>query len=171
MRAPTQITLLILLAVTLATTASAAPNFVIRRDSDIGGFAIARDGSLKGEIDAFGAPSSRQVFGYDTCMVAWSKYGIQSEFAHNFGDPCDSRGCHSETTISQRQWRTDKGLHVGDPLKRLRQLYPKAKRYIGKNWALIRRPFGGTLVPTLLATIKTCRVSAFVIKSPWLLTC
>jgi hypothetical protein len=65
LRAPTQITLLILLAATLAATASAAPNFVIRRDSDIGGFAIARDGSLKGEIDAFGAPSSRQVFGYD----------------------------------------------------------------------------------------------------------
>jgi len=169
LRAPTQITLLIVLVAALAATASAAPDFVIRRDTDIGGFTLTRDGTLKGAIDAFGSPSNRQG-GYDTCTVTWINYGIQSEFAGSFGVPCDSRGRHSETTISQRQWRTDKGLRIGDPLKRLRQLYPKAKRYIGKNWALLSRPFGGTRVPTLLATIKTGRITAFIVRSPWLLT-
>ena len=162
-----------LVGILLATTASASPNFVIRRDNDIGGFSLAHDGTLKGAIATFGTPTNRQPLsgGWDVCIVAWKQSGIESTYAYSPDDPCSLRGCHSQTTITQRQWKTDKGLHIGDTVKRLRQLYPKAKQYIGKSWALIRLPFGGTLVPTLLATVKTGRVTAFVIKSPWLLTC
>jgi len=37
--------------------------------------------------------------------------------------------------------------------------------------ALISRPFGGTRVPTLLATVNAGRVATFTVRSPWLLTC
>jgi len=35
--------------------------------------------------------------------------------------------------------------------------------------ALISRPFGGTRVPTLLATVNAGRVATFTFRSPWLL--
>jgi hypothetical protein len=161
------------LAVVLAANASAAPSFVIRRDANIGGFSLAHDGTLKGAIATFGTPTSRQPFsgGWDVCIVAWKQLGIESTYAYSHDDPCSPRGCHSETTINERQWKTDKGLHIGDTLKRLRQLYPKAKQYVGRNWALISRPFGGTRVPTLLATVNSGRITVLTVRSPWLLVC
>jgi len=159
------------LAAVLASTASAAPNFVIRRDNDIGGFALARNGTLGGAIAVYGAPTTRQAVSYDTCTVAWARYGIQAEFSLPSANPCDNRSCHTRSTITGRQWKTDKGLHIGDPLPRLRRFYPHAKAYVGKTWTLTSRPFGGARVPTLLATVKAGRIAALVIRSPWLLTC
>ena len=170
MRIPLALIVAIAVAL-LAAAASASPNFVIRRDNDIGGFSLSRNGTLNSAMKAFGTPTSRQAVSYDTCTVVWSTYGIQAEFSQPSADPCGAHSCHNHSNISGRQWKTDKGLHIGDPLKRLRKLYPGAQRYIGSDWAVIRRPFGGTLVPTLLATLKGTRVTAFVIKSPWLLTC
>jgi hypothetical protein len=166
-----QLAVLIGLAAILAVTASAAPNFVIRRDKDIGGFALAANGKLSGAIAVYGNPASRQQFGYDECTVVWKDLGIQSTFSHSYDEPCASNGCHLESAITGQRWRTDKGLRVGDSLSRLRHLYPRGKVFLGKRWSLLTRPFGGTRVPTLLATLKAGRVSTLTVRSPWLLTC
>jgi hypothetical protein len=47
-----------------------------------------------------------------------------------------------------------KGFHVGDSLGRLRQVYRRAKLFISQRWTLIARPFAGTRLPTLLATVN-----------------
>lgn len=160
------------LAATLAASASASPNFVVRRDTDIGGFNLSRDATLKGAIDAYGTPTSREPFEGQACIVVWSDFGIWTNFSHVVSTtPCDGRGCHSETRLTNKKWKTDKGLHVGDPLRRLRQLYPRAKPYILGRWTLISRPFAGARLPTLLAAVKKGRIAAFVIESPWLLSC
>lgn len=44
-------------------------------------------------------------------------------------------------------------------------------RYILGRWTLISRPLAGARLPTLLAAVKKGRIAAFVIESPWLLSC
>jgi hypothetical protein len=166
-----QLILLAVLTATLTATASAAPSFVIRRDNDIGGFVLARNGKISGAIAVYGNPTSREQFGYDECTVVWTELGIQSTFSHSYDNPCALSGCHLGSVITGRQWKTDKGLRVGDSLQRLRKLYPRAKIFLGKRWSLISRPFGGTRVPTLLATVNAKRITTFTVRSPWLLVC
>jgi hypothetical protein len=165
------LSLLAVLTVALTSTASAAPSFVIKRDSDIGGFVLARNGKISGAIAVYGNPTSREQFGYDECTVVWAALGIQSTFSHSYDNPCALSGCHLETAITGRQWKTDRGLRVGDSLPRLRKLYPRAKVFLGKRWTLITRSFGGTRVPTLLATLDANRITTFTVRSPWLLVC
>jgi hypothetical protein len=166
-----QLILLAVLTAALTSTASAAPSFVIKRDNDIGGFVLARNGKISGAIAVYGNPTSRQQFGYDECTVVWAELGVQSTFSHSYDNPCSLSGCHLETAITGRQWRTDRGLRVGDSLRRLRKLYPSAKVFVGKRWSLITRPFGGTRVPTLLATVEAKRITSLTVRSPWLLVC
>ena len=156
----------------LAETASADPTYLIRKDTDIGGFKLTSDATLRAAIDAYGAPTSRLPYEGQACIVVWSEFGIRINFSHVVSmTPCDGRGCHSETTLTSSKWKTDKGLHVGDSLKRLRQVYRRAKLFISQRWTLISRPFAGTRLPTLLPTVNKGRIVAFVIRSPWLLSC
>jgi hypothetical protein len=161
-----------ILAGVLAGTALADPNYVIRKDTDIGGFKLNDDATLRAAIDAYGTPTSRLPYEGQACIVVWSEFGIRITFSHVVSTtPCDGRGCHSETILTSSKWKTDKGLHVGDSLKRLRQVYRRAKLFISQRWTLISRPFAGTRLPTLLATINKGRIVAFVVRSPWLLSC
>jgi hypothetical protein len=163
------------LAALIVPTASAAPSFVIRGDSDIGGLALAKYGSLRHAIEKFGQPTSYDKNGWDTCAAGWRSFGIRSIFTSSPDDPCadfaGARGCHVRSTISGRQWKTAKGLRIGDPARKIRRLYPKARPYIGRDWSLVRRKFGGVWVPSLTATVQRGKVQAFVVKSFWLFTC
>lgn len=161
-----------LLAGILAGDALAGPNYVIRKDNDIGGFKLGADATLRAAIGAYGAPTSLVPFEGQACIVVWSLFGIRITFSHVVSTtPCDGRGCHSETILTSPKWKTDKGLHVGDTLSRLRQTYRGAKPFVLKRWTLISRPLAGTRLPTLLATVDKGRIVAFVIRSPWLLSC
>lgn len=161
------------LAGILAGDALADPNYVIRKDTDIGGFKLTDDPTLRAAIDAYGTSTSRLPYEGQACIVVWSAFGIRITFSHVVSTtPCDGRGCHSETILTSSKWKTDKGLHVGDSLRRLRQVYRGARLFISQRWTLISRPFAGTRLPTLLATVnKSGRIVAFVIRSPWLLSC
>jgi hypothetical protein len=160
------------LAATVATTAAAAPSFVIRGDRDLGGFLLSRDGTLKAAIDAYGTPTSRQADNNE-CSVSWNAYGIKAQFffLYSAGNPCAPKACHDESTLSGSKWKTGKGLRIGDSVQRMRKLYPHAQKDVGQSWRLLTRPFAGVRVPTLLATIKTERVVAFVVHSRGLTSC
>lgn len=151
-----------------APAASAEPTFVINGDTNIGGFSLTRSGTLNGAIAVYGRPTSREVLGYDTCSVSWGVHGIKAEFSYNYTEPCALQGRHAETTLTGRQWRTARGLRIGDTLQRLRRLYPRAKPYVAGSWTLLSRPFAGVRLPTVLATVKSGRVTTFVVRSPWL---
>jgi hypothetical protein len=160
------------LAATMATTAAAAPSFVLRGDRDLGGFLLSRDGTLKAAIDAYGTPTSRQADNNE-CSVSWNAYGIKAQFFfyYSAGNPCAPRACHGESTFSGSKWKTAKGLRIGDAVQRLRKLYPHARKDVGESWALLTRPFAGVRAPTLLATSNNGRVVAFVVHSRGLPSC
>jgi hypothetical protein len=156
----------------LAATAAAGPNFVIRRDNDIGGFQLSKNGTLAAAVDVYGNPSSRHSEGSD-CNVAWSSYGIRSQFFVLYigSDPCSGKACHSQTTVTSSKWKTDKGLRIGDSVQRLHKLYSRARKQTGGNWALISQSLGGYPLPTLLAHVRAGHVNSFSVRSPALRTC
>ena len=94
------------------------------------------------------------------CTVRWN--GVLVVDARNFSgsDPCAPRTGYvqSMTTIGSR-WRTDRGLRVGQPLARLRALYPNARR-VGGGWQITTRRHASDQ-PVIIARMRSGRVRAF----------
>ncbi len=73
----------------------------------------------------------------------WPKLGVIGEFATYGAFPDDTRdnGCNTPASIqpdnvqvTNKLWHTVAGLHPGDPLKRLHQLYPAATKHADGWW-------------------------------------
>ena len=74
-------------AVVFITAASAsAHEFTIRGDWKLGSFAVKRDGTLRGAIDAFGRPGSKERDGV-ACVVRWPRHGLKIQFYNLGGQP------------------------------------------------------------------------------------
>ncbi|HVM69854.1 MAG TPA: hypothetical protein VM204_08480, partial [Gaiellaceae bacterium] len=129
-------------------------------------------GTLGGAIDAFGAPTAmRPVDGSrDACVVRWAHVRLTIRF-YNLGgaNACARRyGYFRHAEITGRQWRTREGLRVGDPVARVRTLYPHATRR-GAFFALldVPRQFSATgSYVGLSARVASGRVSGFVVRYP-----
>jgi hypothetical protein len=166
---------LVVAAAALALGAGGVSSFVIQGDHKIGGYAVKADGSLRGAVREFGAPSSRRRrFQATACDVRWRDLGLRIEF-YNLGgtDACSGAGRFLRATITSRRWRTAKGLRVGDSVARLRRLYPRATfrrdRFYGAGWWLVTRVsrVGTTSrYPGLQARVRSGRVSALVLQYP-----
>jgi hypothetical protein len=102
----------------------------------IGLFKVEESGRAEDAFLAYGDPSSRKQEDKISCRMSWDQFGLEILF-YNLGanDPCfEGRFCSA--TITGRQWATSRGLQVGESVRRLWELYPKAKQ--------LRRP--GALV-------------------------
>lgn len=122
-------------------------------------------------VDAFGRPSSR---GKDTppsnlCTVRWESLGIDVGFAGAVGGCADTdlRCCGGwfGMRIWGSRWETARGLGVGDPVRRIRELYPRA-RYVSEppkpgEWILVSEwQQDRGRVPLLIAHVGAGRVVA-----------
>jgi hypothetical protein len=164
-------------AVALIAAGSAnAQVLTIHGDWKIGSFAVKRDGTLAGAIDAFGRPGSRVRHG-EACTVRWPRLGLRIGF-YNLGgqNPCrGATGHFSNARAAGPHWRTNKGLEIGDTQRRLRDLYPNAVLHSGEEsvfppgwWLVTRRSQVGTggTYPGLLATVRDRRVAQFQVRFP-----
>ncbi len=121
-------------------------------------------------VAAFGRPTSR---GRDTpesnvCTVRWEDIGIDIGFAWSRG-PCRARNLDRAAWAGMRlfgnRWRTAKGLRIGDPVRRITRLYPRAK-YVsrpprpGEWWLLVERHSELGAHPLLVAEVGAGRVIA-----------
>ena len=121
-------------------------------------------------IAAFGRPSAR---GKDTpesnvCTVRWETRGIDVGFAWAAG-PCRARNLGRTTWAGMRlfgsRWKTSEGLRVGDPVARIRRVYPKA-RFVsrpptpGEWWLVAERKGELGAQPLLVAEVGAGRVIA-----------
>lgn len=108
----------------------------------IGDFKPATDPTLRAAIRAYGQPTSA-TGGGEICRVRWRALGVRIRF-QNFGgrDSCKPRGGRAQKAflIGDRRWRTPRGLHLGDRLRKLTRLYPRARR----------TPFGYRIVAGVL---------------------
>ncbi len=92
----------------------------------IGRYGVEDDGTAEGATEAFGQPTERTP-ARTQCTMRWGPLGVTIQFIHlGAGDPC-LLGEFCSASISGRDWRTSTGLAAGDPVRRLWDLYPRAR--------------------------------------------
>jgi hypothetical protein len=152
---------------------------VIFGDYRIGTFALKADGSLGGLIRAFGRPSGRWHDGYG-CRTRWRSLGLQVALYNVKGaDACtETGGRFGYAEVTGTNWKTSKGLAIGDSAARANELFPKARYYpVGKKhvWLWLihrhvypigRRIYRGHDYSGLAAKIVGGRVVALRVQYP-----
>src|SRR5436190_13690348 len=123
-----------LVALALPSSASAADLVIKVRSkhvSSLGRFATnGRRGTLRNAIRAWGRPSQRRSAGGGFCRVDWSSIGVKAVFVSGCGDGSGIQ----RATLHSKRWTTERGLHVGDPTAKLKQLYPGATFTVSYFW-------------------------------------
>lgn len=161
--------LIVVAALLLAPAAQAA--IVIQGDTKLGRFAVQRDGTLQGAIEAFGDPATlrRHPRFRETCYAGWPEIGLRITF-YNLGgeNPCAPQwGYFSLAEVTGRDWRTASGLRIGDPLRRLWARYPRAQPYPPYWWLVVRTyPAFDRAYAGLSAKVRNGRVVAFLVRYP-----
>jgi hypothetical protein len=162
-----------LTALTLPSAASAADLMIKVRErhiSELGGFRTSgMHGTLGEAIRAWGRPSSRKRVGNTGCRVGWSSVGVRATFA-NFGggSGCSERLARLQTAkLRSKRWTTERGLHVGDPSAKLKQLHPEAK-FAASYFLLYTAPdrYGNTGLdlPVVAAQMKGGAVRQYLVE-------
>ena len=125
---------LVALALALPSSASAADLVVKVRSkhvSALGGFGTnGSHGTLRNAVRAWGRPSTRKSAGGGFCHVNWSSVGVKAVFVSGCGDSSRIQ----RATLHGTRWTTERGLRVGDPTARLKQLYPGAEFTVSNFW-------------------------------------
>ncbi len=141
---------------------------VIVRDKSVGGVRVGS--KLARATSAFGRPdTARRVSRYE-CRAVWRRIGLTLELVDlSRRDPCRIGGLLVATATSP-QWRTGRGLRVGDRVSRLRAVYPRARHVetgpYGGWWLITRHTCpttGSQAYPGLRARTSAQRVSALVV--------
>lgn len=160
-----RLVLLLVLAFIAAPSASAAPSFVIVRDVSIGGF--PRNAKVERALQLFGRATTVEPI-YDSCTLVWRSLGLtmRSYYSQGALPPCGPSALHVSTTATDRRWRTSAGLRIGDPVRKLAQLYPKATYQGRGEWWLTVRPFAGIDLPGLSAKVKAGRILSLTLHGP-----
>ena len=133
----------------------------------IGEFRPARNPRLRAAIRAYGDTSSSSGGG-EICRVRWADLGVRITF-QNFGgvDSCEPSGGRAQKAVvsGDSRWRTDRGLRLGNTVRRLERLYPNARR-TPRGFRLVEGilPFGAPVRYAVLgARVANGRVRAFTL--------
>lgn len=170
--------IIVALALALPATAHAGPFTIEVRGSNssfgevraIGDFKPRRDPTLGAAIDAYGDPASIRPRGSASCKVSWPDLGVRILFVNlGGGGACDPRyGKSQEARVQARpEWRTKRGLHVGDGVRKLRRLYPGARRHGSSYWLVTGISLygvGNTRYPVLAAAVRDREVRSFKLE-------
>ena len=149
-RLGTAIVAAMIAALMLAAGAAASDKLIVVKHQQIrsfGGFTPHGPMANTTGAEAVFGPGVVLVDTDDLCHVSYQSEGVTISFA-DFGNPgvsaCDpSAGRAQEMVASAPGWRTNRGLNVGDGLKRLKKLYRQRKLKRG-IWELVgmRSPIG-----------------------------
>jgi hypothetical protein len=123
-----------LAALALPSSASAADLVIKVRNKQVSSLGAFRTngshGTLRNAVRAWGRPSTRKSAGGGFCRVNWSSVGVKAVFVSGCGD----RSRIQRATLHSRRWTTERGLHVGDPTAKVKQLYPGAEFTVSYFW-------------------------------------
>jgi hypothetical protein len=177
-RPRTSIAALLTLAAFLASAGSAAAvpsnDFLIVLGKRIGPYRLVDTSggfppSYPAAVEAFGSPSAKgtDAPGSNLCTVRWRKLGLDMGFASQPG-ACKPatlrRSAWFGATLTDRRWRTLRGLRVGDTAATLKSKYPNATFHDDPprppEYWLATYDFDGNDVPWLIAVIQGGTVTA-----------
>lgn len=156
----------IALALVLAACGGSGDDYTVEGDESFGGF--ARDATVARALELFGQPARREGVGSrDRCTLVWPELGIRMETFEASGTEraCGPPGKHVSTTLTGARWQTSEGLKIGDPVTRVRELYPDAAQE-GDAWVLATREFSGLDFPSLDVRVESGRVVSFTLYGP-----
>jgi hypothetical protein len=150
-----------------AVPAASAP-FLIVSDKVVGG--VRMTATLPQARAVLGTPNTKRRVTSSECRAVWRPLGLTLTFLDlSSGAPC-AKGGAVVAVATAAEWHTRKGLKVGDPVARLRVLYPGARFFRGapyQGWWLITRhtcaEVGSQPYPGLLARTAHRKVAAFVV--------
>ncbi len=154
------------LMLTLAVSAQAAivrSPLVMQADSRVAGFRTHEN--LGRAIGVFGRPASlRALPGYQrACDVSWPRVGLVMRF---FAGGCTERSKFVQATATGDRWQTIRRLRIGDPVARLRSLYPGVRPTREKDGDLRWLLFGrGRSTAGLTAISSHDRVSELIVSA------
>ena len=162
--------LLVTAALAAAGASEASAAYTIRTDEGV----ITRIGDLRTRSVAptlaramrvFGRPSAVDPVGdgSDGCRVRWRRLRLRATFANfGLGSACRPReGLLQGATIRSGEFRTARGLRVGDRSSTIKEKHPAAFFRRNTWWiTVIESPFGETdeLIPTIEAIVSDGRV-------------
>jgi hypothetical protein len=156
--------------VVVAAAPAAAPSRVIVGDALLGGLRIGHATPSKA-VERLGKPTVLRQLQPTVCRGIWKPLGLTAAFLSLSGrPPCTAGALLTATVTSRAAWRTAVGLRVGDPVARVKALYPRSslRRNPPGYWLITRKTckVGGSLpYPSLLARVVRGRVSALVVAT------
>lgn len=132
-------TIVLIIGVTVVeakTSVYATRAYTVRGDVAIAGFKTNR--FLSDAPRVFGKPDMLQRVSnrLRDCRTTWSDIGLTLTFR---GNGCRGNSWFLRARITGRNWRTLRGLRVGQPLAELTRKYPDARRESGEFWILLSR--------------------------------
>jgi hypothetical protein len=151
----------------MAASAASAP-FLIVSDKVVGD--VRMTATLRQARGVLGAPITQRRVSSSECRAVWRPLGLTLTFLDlSNGAPC-TKGAAVVAVATAAQWHTRKGLRVGDPVARIRALYPGATFFRGapyQGWWLITRrtcaEVGSQPYPGLRARTAHRKVATFVV--------
>ncbi len=161
-------------ALTLAAAAGASgavDDFTIRGDVRIGPYRVWKQGSLHAAIGVFGRPTAMRRGGnpyfQGLCHVSWRSLGLSMRFyVLRRRNPCaPQHGCFFSALMTGKQWRTGRGLRIGDPSRRLYALYSGVRAHSYWRWLVTVPSPGAGSYPGLAAKLRKGVVVAFAVRA------
>ncbi|MEA2419679.1 MAG: hypothetical protein QOE60_1885 [Thermoleophilaceae bacterium] len=116
-------------------------------------------------VHALGSPSNVANPDIPGCRATWSGLGLRIQFESFGGGVSCSDGLAQAAIVKgaagRSSWRTQRGLRVGDSLRKLRRLYPNARRRPSARVIVYQRnpALGDGSIVT--AVIREHRVASF----------
>jgi hypothetical protein len=166
------VTLLLTVIVFAAAAAAASAQGVIKANparswgvTYLGGWHVAARPEYGKAVYALGTPTSVENPDIPGCAATWSALGLRIQF-ESFGGGSSCADGRAQAAIVKRangrsSWRTQRGLRVGDSLRRLRRLYPRARhRPAARVIVYQRNPVLGD-GSIITAVIRKHRVASF----------
>jgi len=134
-----------LAALLLPAVSTASDHLIVvkhRKIRSFGGFAAQGAMPNTTNAEAVFGPGVILANTDTTCFVSYDPEGVTITFA-DFGNPgtpaCDPSAGRAQIIVASKHgWRTNRGLAVGDTLKRLKKLYREKKLRHG-IWELVGR--------------------------------
>jgi hypothetical protein len=117
-----------LLLCTGASAASANDRRVVLNER-IGSYRNYLQGGYAGAVKAFGRPASSGSFPQSNlCTLRWLRLGLDMDFITLRLGKCATAGLAGwyRAKIRSREWLVGRGIRVGDTVRSMRRLYPRA---------------------------------------------
>jgi uncharacterized repeat protein (TIGR01451 family) len=148
----------------IAISPAGPPSFVIGAHR-VGRLHLTPRTSPADVNDAFGVSPDRKGFG-EFCDRHWLSGLTISFFGFAGADPCGFKGRVRvvRAIATGAEWRTPRGLRIGDSVELIPTLYPGAARHGRWFWLTVRRTSYGDLAYGLEALVRNGRVRVLAVS-------